>query len=71
LVALHLARRSLLDGECDLAVVGGVNLHLTATPHRLLEAAQALSRSGRSRAFSADADGFVPGEGGAAVVLTR
>ncbi|MFB8020912.1 amino acid adenylation domain-containing protein [Streptomyces rubiginosohelvolus] len=71
LVALHLARRSLLDGECDLAVVGGVNLHPTAIPHRLLEAAQALSPTGRSRAFSADADGFVPGEGGAAIVLTR
>ncbi|OCC12578.1 Erythronolide synthase, modules 5 and 6 [Streptomyces sp. PTY087I2] len=71
LVALHLARRSLLDGECDIAVVGGVNLHLTSTPHRLLEEAQALSPTGRSRAFSADADGFVPGEGGAAIVLTR
>ncbi|MFD5201679.1 amino acid adenylation domain-containing protein, partial [Streptomyces sp. NPDC058375] len=71
LVALHLARRSLLDGECDLAVVGGVNLHLTSTPHRLLEEAQALSPTGRNRAFSADADGFVPGEGGAAIVLTR
>ncbi|MEV5581027.1 amino acid adenylation domain-containing protein [Streptomyces parvus] len=70
LVALHLARRSLLDGECDLAVVGGVNLHLTSTPHRLLEDAQALSPTGRSRAFSAEADGFVPGEGGAAIVLT-
>ncbi|CAM5646085.1 Amino acid adenylation domain-containing protein OS=Streptomyces microflavus OX=1919 GN=HUT09_33450 PE=3 SV=1 [Streptomyces microflavus] len=71
LVALHLARRSLLEGECDLAVVGGVNLHLTSTGHRLLEEAQALSPTGRSRAFSADADGFVPGEGGAAIVLTR
>ncbi|MFD4233444.1 amino acid adenylation domain-containing protein [Streptomyces sp. NPDC058542] len=71
LVALHLARRSLLDGECDLAVVGGVNLHLTSTPHRLLEEAGALSPTGRSRAFSTDADGFVPGEGGAALVLTR
>ncbi|WP_237302783.1 beta-ketoacyl synthase N-terminal-like domain-containing protein [Streptomyces sp. S063] len=71
LVALHLARRSLLDGECDLAVVGGVNLHLTSTPHRLLDDAQALSPTGRSRAFSADADGFVPGEGGAAIVLNR
>ncbi|MGW6459755.1 beta-ketoacyl synthase N-terminal-like domain-containing protein [Streptomyces sp. NPDC055078] len=71
LVALHLARRSLLDGECDLAVVGGVNLHLTPTGHRLLEGAQALSPTGRSRAFSRAADGFVPGEGGAAIVLTR
>ncbi|MEV0218240.1 amino acid adenylation domain-containing protein [Streptomyces sp. NPDC050704] len=71
LVALHLARRSLLDGECDIAVVGGVNLNLTPTGYRLLEGAQALSPTGRSRAFSAAADGFVPGEGGAAIVLTR
>jgi amino acid adenylation domain-containing protein len=71
LVALHLARRSIESGECDLAVVGGVNLHLTPTGHRLLESAQALSPSGRCHAFSAAADGFVPGEGGAAVVLGR
>ncbi|KOV35526.1 hybrid non-ribosomal peptide synthetase/type I polyketide synthase [Streptomyces sp. XY152] len=69
LVALHLARRSLADGECDLAVVGGVNLHLTPAAHRSLEAAQALSPTGRSRAFGSAADGFVPGEGGAALVV--
>ncbi|MFI6106654.1 amino acid adenylation domain-containing protein [Streptomyces sp. NPDC051310] len=71
LVALHLARRSLLSGECDLAVVGGVNLHLSPTASRLLEGAGALSPTGRCRPFGADADGFVPGEGGAAVVLGR
>ncbi|MFD7766207.1 amino acid adenylation domain-containing protein [Streptomyces sp. NPDC059787] len=71
LVALHLARRSLADGECDLAVVGGVNLHLTPAAHRSLEAAQALSPTGRSRAFGSAADGFVPGEGGAALVVRR
>ncbi|MFE9923766.1 amino acid adenylation domain-containing protein [Streptomyces sp. NPDC005774] len=71
LVALHLARRSLADGECDVAVVGGVNLHLTASAHQALEAAKALSPTGRSRAFSTSADGFVPGEGGAVLVLRR
>ncbi|MFJ7041977.1 SDR family NAD(P)-dependent oxidoreductase [Streptomyces sp. NPDC101112] len=71
LVALHLARRSLAAGECDLAVVGGVNLGLTGTGHRLLEATGALSPTGRCRAFDADADGFVPGEGGAVLVLAR
>ncbi|MEV4947345.1 amino acid adenylation domain-containing protein [Streptomyces sp. NPDC053755] len=71
LVALHLARRSLADGECDLALVGGANLHLTPTAHRMLHAAQALSPTGRSRAFGADADGFAPGEGGAVLVLRR
>ncbi|MFI9769612.1 amino acid adenylation domain-containing protein [Streptomyces sp. NPDC052415] len=71
LVALHLARRSLADGECDIALVGGANLHLTPTVHRMLHGAQALSPTGRSRAFAAGADGFVPGEGGAVLVLRR
>jgi amino acid adenylation domain-containing protein len=71
LAALHLARRSIEAGECDLAVVGGVNVNLTPTGYGLLEAAQALSPTGRCHTFSAAADGFVPGEGGAAVVLGR
>ncbi|MEU4426734.1 amino acid adenylation domain-containing protein [Actinoplanes sp. NPDC024001] len=71
LVALHVARQSLAAGDCDVAVVGGVNLNLTPTGERLLAEAQALSPTGRCRAFDADADGFVPGEGGAALVLTR
>ncbi|MFE0918959.1 amino acid adenylation domain-containing protein [Streptomyces nigra] len=71
LVALHLARRSLLAGECDIAVVGGVHLALTATGHRLLGDAGALSPTGVSRPFGAAADGLVPGEGGAALVLAR
>ncbi|MGW0825996.1 amino acid adenylation domain-containing protein [Streptomyces sp. NPDC002845] len=71
LVALHLARRSLESGECDLAVVGGVQLALTSTGHRLLERAGALSPTGGSRPFDAAADGIVPGEGGAAIVLAR
>ncbi|MFE5160888.1 amino acid adenylation domain-containing protein [Streptomyces sp. NPDC056697] len=71
LVALHLARRGLQSGECDLAVVGGVNLALAPTGHRLLEQAGVLSPTGRCHAFSAAADGFVPGEGGAAIVLAR
>ncbi|WP_031079663.1 type I polyketide synthase, partial [Streptomyces sp. NRRL S-118] len=71
LVALHLARRSLLSGECDLAVVGGVNLHLSPTASRLLAGAGALSPTGRCRPFGADSDGFVPGEGGGALVLGR
>ncbi|MFE4309475.1 SDR family NAD(P)-dependent oxidoreductase [Streptomyces sp. NPDC056891] len=71
LVALHLARRSLQAGECDIAVVGGVHLHLSPAGYALLEKAGALSPTGRCHAFGAAADGFVPGEGGAALVLTR
>ncbi|WP_062436441.1 hybrid non-ribosomal peptide synthetase/type I polyketide synthase [Herbidospora daliensis] len=71
LVALHLARRSLQQGECDLAVVAGVNLTLTPAGYRALGKTRALSPSGRCHAFGAAADGFVPGEGGAALVLAR
>ncbi|MFD1500615.1 beta-ketoacyl synthase N-terminal-like domain-containing protein, partial [Streptosporangium lutulentum] len=71
LVALHLARRSLQQGECDIAVVGGVHLNLTPDGYASLERSHALSPTGRCRTFSATADGFVPGEGGAAVVLMR
>ncbi|MEV5410326.1 amino acid adenylation domain-containing protein [Thermopolyspora sp. NPDC052614] len=71
LVALHLARRSLQQGECDVAVVGGVNLNLTPDGYASLEKIQALSPTGRCHTFGAAADGFVPGEGGAAVVLSR
>ena len=70
LVALHLARLSIAAGECDLAVVGGVNLNLTTDAYRALDGAQAISPTGRCRVFSADADGIVPGEGAAALVLT-
>ncbi len=69
LVALHLASASLLRGECDLALVGGANLNLTDTPYRLLGSAGALSPTGRSRAFDDTADGFVPGEGAAVILL--
>ncbi|WP_328403361.1 amino acid adenylation domain-containing protein [Streptomyces sp. NBC_00390] len=71
LVALHLAHRSLQQGECDIAVVGGVHLNLTPTGYALLEKSQALSPTGRCHAFGSAADGFVPGEGGAAIVLMR
>ncbi|MFC7640956.1 polyketide synthase [Streptosporangium lutulentum] len=61
LVALHLARRSLQQGECDIAVVGGVHLNLTPDGYASLERSHALSPTGRCRTFSATADGFVPG----------
>src|SRR5690606_3781737 len=69
LVALHLACESLRRGECDVALAGGVALHLTPQVHRFFHAAGALSRTGACRPFSDGADGIVPGEGAAVVVL--
>ncbi|MFF5781753.1 SDR family NAD(P)-dependent oxidoreductase [Streptomyces virginiae] len=69
LTALHLACQSLWLGETDLTVVGGVTLYLTELPHVFMSAAGMLSPNGRCRPFDAAADGIVPGEGCAVVVL--
>ncbi len=69
LVAVHLACESLWNGESDLAIAGGVNV--IAAPDSMLGAAEfgGLSPDGRCFTFDARANGYVRGEGGAAVVL--
>lgn len=71
LVALHLAAQSLRDGECELAIVGGVNLVVTPGQTITLDAAGALAPDGRSKAFDAAADGYGRGEGCGVLVLRR
>ena len=69
LVALHLACRSLRDGECEVALAGGVYLMTSPTMHLMAGKAGMLSPTGRCHVFDRRADGFVPGEAAAAVVL--
>jgi acyl transferase domain-containing protein/NADPH:quinone reductase-like Zn-dependent oxidoreductase/acyl carrier protein len=71
LIAVHLACRSLHDGESDLAVAGGVTVQLEWGGLVGFARAGALSALGRCAAFDADADGFVRGEGCGMVVLKR
>ena len=71
LVALHLAVRALRAGECDLAITGGANLLLSPEGFVYFSRLQALSPTGRSRAFSADADGYVRAEGCGVLILKR
>ncbi|MBK7875222.1 MAG: SDR family NAD(P)-dependent oxidoreductase [Planctomycetes bacterium] len=71
LVAIHLACQSLLSGECDMALAGGVSIHL---PHRtgyLFHENEILSPDGRCRAFDHRSRGTVFGSGAAVVVLRR
>jgi acyl transferase domain-containing protein len=71
LVALHDARRALLSGEADYALVGAANAICHPWKHASFERAHMLSPTGRCRTFSADADGYVPGEGAAVLLLQR
>jgi len=71
LVASHLACRSLRNGECDLALAGGVNLILSSVSMEAAWRLQALSPDGRCRTFDASANGYVRGEGCGFVVLKR
>ncbi|MGK9237095.1 acyltransferase domain-containing protein [Inquilinus limosus] len=71
LTAVHLAAQSLRCGDCDLAIAGGVNLILGPEETIGFARLQAMSRTDTCRTFDARADGYIRGEGGAAVVLKR
>jgi len=71
LLAIHMACRSIQTGECDLALAGGVNLVLSPEVTIGLSQMRALSASGRCRTFSAQADGYVRGEGCGIVILKK
>lgn len=69
LTALHLACLSLEAGDCDTAIVAGVNAYLRPDVAIGFCKASMLSPDGRCKAFDASANGFVRGEGAGAIVL--
>ena len=71
LVALHLAIKSLLDGECDLALAGGVALRLPEERGYRYQEEGIYSPDGHCRAFDAQARGTVGGHGAGIVLLKR
>lgn len=71
LTAIHLACRSIADGECDQALAGSANVLLLPEVTSNLAASGVISTRGRCHSFGADADGYVRSEGAAMIVLKR
>jgi polyketide synthase PksL len=69
LVALHRAVESIRSGQCAMAIAGGVNVALTTDTFVGAHMAGMLSPDGQCQTFSARANGYVRGEGVAALVL--
>ena len=71
LLAVHMACRSLHDGESDLALAGGCTVMLEPRTFTSMSGRGMLSPTGRCRTFDVGADGYVRSEGCAMVLLKR
>jgi phthiocerol/phenolphthiocerol synthesis type-I polyketide synthase C len=69
LVAVHQACASLAQGDCSLALAGGVNLVLSPALAINFSKAGAMAPDGRCKTFDARANGYVRAEGAGVVVL--
>lgn len=71
LVAIHLACQALLNGECDMALAGGVTVSRLNKMGYFYSEGMISSPEGHCRTFDAKGNGFVGGDGVGIVVLKR
>lgn len=71
LVAIHLACRNILDGECDMAIAGGVAVQVPMKKGYMYTEGGTLTPDGHVRPFDKDAAGMLAGNGLGLVLLKR
>lgn len=71
LVSLHLACQSLRNGECTMAIAGGVNVMLSPLTTVTFSKARMMAADGRCKTFDASANGYVRGEGCGVIILKK
>nr|AAS47562.1 mixed type I polyketide synthase - peptide synthetase [symbiont bacterium of Paederus fuscipes] len=71
LVAIHRALSAMAIGDCDQAIVGGVNLLISPQTHISFNKAGMLCSDGRCKTFSSKANGYVRGEGVGMLMLKK
>uniref|UniRef100_A0A8C8FJU4 Carrier domain-containing protein n=2 Tax=Oncorhynchus tshawytscha TaxID=74940 RepID=A0A8C8FJU4_ONCTS len=69
LVALHLACQAIRQGDCEMALCGGVNSIIQPLAFVALSKAKMISPEGTSKPFSSRADGYGRGEGCGIILL--
>ncbi len=71
LVTVHMACESLKNGECDMALAGGVRVHATQKAGYFYREGGMLASDGHCRPFDAQAQGTVYSDGGVGVVVLK
>jgi hypothetical protein len=69
LTAVHEACEHIHQGDCEVAIAGGVNLYLHPSSYIGLCGQHMLSRDGKCKSFGKGGNGFVPGEGVGTILL--
>src|SRR5690554_1971567 len=71
LVVVDHAFHALRSNQCDMALVGGIDIHVPQKSGRLYQDGGIFTRDGHCRPFDVNASGTMFGEGAGAVVLKR
>ncbi|WP_057490008.1 beta-ketoacyl synthase N-terminal-like domain-containing protein [Streptococcus orisasini] len=71
LVALNEACQNIIQGNCDVAIVGGVSITFPLSCGYSYKEGTTFSRSGELRPFDKNADGMIKGDGCGAIVIKK